>query len=54
SAVCMMTHTPARLFGIKERGLLKAGYRADLAIFDEDIHVSATVLGGEIIYTQES
>ena len=54
SAVCMMTATPARLFGIKERGILKVGYRADLAIFDSDINVSATVLGGEIIYKQEN
>lgn len=53
SAVCMMTATPARLFGIKERGVLKAGYRGDLAIFDENIRVDATVLGGEFIYQKE-
>ena len=53
SAVCMMTATPARLFGIKERGVLKPGYRADLAIFDQDINVEATVLGGEFIHQKE-
>ena len=54
SAVAMMTSTPARLFGIKERGVLKAGYRGDLAIFDEDINVRATVLSGNTIYEKES
>lgn len=52
SAVRMMTETPARLFGIKERGILRAGFRADLAIFDEEIQVLSTVRGGEIIYGQ--
>lgn len=50
SAVCMMTATPARLFGIRERGLLIPGYRADLAIFDENIHIRATVRDGHEIY----
>jgi N-acetylglucosamine-6-phosphate deacetylase len=54
SAVAMMTSTPARLFGIKERGVLKEGYRGDLAIFDEDINVVSTVLGGNTIYEKEN
>ncbi len=53
SAVAMMTATPARLFGIKERGVLKVGYRGDLAIFDDDINVISTVLGGNAIYQKE-
>lgn len=54
SAVCMMTHTPARLFGIKDRGLLCEGYRADLAVFDQDIQILATVRDGEPIYRKGS
>lgn len=50
SAVRMMTETPARLFGIRERGILRSGFRADLAIFDEDVHILATVRDGEMIY----
>ncbi len=53
SAVCMMTATPARLFGIRERGMLQPGYRADLAVFDDDIQIVATVLGGEPIYQKK-
>lgn len=49
-AVRMMTRTPVRLFGIRGRGLLKAGMRADLAVFDEAIRVEATVSGGSIIF----
>ncbi len=52
SAVRMMTATPAELFGIKCRGFLREGYLADFAIFDENIHVTATVRGGETIYEE--
>ena len=52
SAVRMMTATPAELFGIKKRGFLREGYLADLAIFDENIRVFATVRGGETIYEE--
>lgn len=51
SAVCMMTATPARLFGIRERGILRAGYRADLAIFEDDIRMLATVRDGQTIWS---
>ena len=33
-AVWRLTGQPARLFGIRERGALKAGYHADLLLFD--------------------
>ena len=52
SAVRMMTATPAELFGIKRRGFLREGYLADFAVFDENIHVTATVRGGETIYEE--
>lgn len=35
-AVCKMTYQPARTFAIKNRGLLKEGYWADVVIFDPD------------------
>ena len=49
-AVRMMTLTPARLFGIRKRGSLRPGMRADLAVFDGSIRMEATVSEGAIIY----
>lgn len=33
-AVCRLTSHPASVFGIRERGLLRPGYFADLLLFD--------------------
>jgi N-acyl-D-aspartate/D-glutamate deacylase len=33
-AVRMLTFDPARLWGFSDRGLLREGFRADLAVFD--------------------
>ena len=35
-AVHKLTHDVARIWGIKDRGLLKPGYAADLVLFDPD------------------
>jgi N-acyl-D-aspartate/D-glutamate deacylase len=39
-AVRLMTDIPARLFGMRNRGRLAAGYRADVVVFDPE-HVGA-------------
>jgi len=31
-----MTSMPAQLFGLRERGIVREGYRADLTLFDPD------------------
>jgi N-acyl-D-amino-acid deacylase len=36
AAINKMTARPAALLGIKDRGILKAGYAADLVVFDPD------------------
>lgn len=50
NAVRMMTSTPARLFGIRGRGYLRPGLRADLAVFDQNIQMEATVCEGAVVF----
>jgi len=38
-AVYMMTKVPAEIMGLKNKGLLKEGYDADIVVFDDDISI---------------
>ncbi|HDI11393.1 MAG TPA: N-acetylglucosamine-6-phosphate deacetylase [Candidatus Acetothermia bacterium] len=50
-AVRCASLNPARLLGIDDRkGSLEVGKDADLVIFDEDLTVHYTILGGEVVY----
>ncbi len=49
-AVTMAALTPARIMGFDSKGKLEAGYDADIILFDEDINVSCTIVGGKIVY----
>jgi len=54
-AVRMMTATPARIMGIdQQKGALVAGRDADLVLFDANIHISKTIIGGQVIYSREA
>ncbi len=47
-AVQMITQTPARILGVTDRkGSLAPGQDADIAIFDDDLSVWRTLIGGE-------
>lgn len=52
-AVKMATATPARIMGFVDRGVLKAGNRADLVLFDEEITIRRTIVGGKTVYAQK-
>jgi N-acetylglucosamine-6-phosphate deacetylase len=46
-AVKMASTTPAEIIGLKNKGLIKEGYAADLVIFDEDINIKHVYIAGE-------
>ena len=47
----MITTTPARIMGIdKTKGSLAKGKDADVVIFDEDINVKVTMVGGKVVH----
>ena len=45
------SHSAARIFGLKDRGLIGPGWRADIALLDslEDCRVSDVVTGGRLV-----
>jgi N-acetylglucosamine-6-phosphate deacetylase len=50
-AVRMMTLTPARIMKIdQQKGSIREGKDADFVIFDDHIHVSHTIIEGNVIY----
>lgn len=67
-AVRKMTGLPAKVYGLKNTGLLKSGYRADITIFDPDAiwdnatfadpeqlsdGIAAVYVGGELAYSEK-
>ncbi len=54
NAVKMATATPARILKLSDRGHLREGLRADIVIFDPDIHVQLTMVGGKPVYSARS
>lgn len=47
--VKMMTETPAKILGLKNKGQIEKGYDADIVIFDKDLVVNTVILGGKIV-----
>ncbi len=51
-ALATLTTTPARAIGVDgERGRIERGYVADLVLLSPDLHVSATIAEGEVVYS---
>ncbi|NII28469.1 N-acetylglucosamine-6-phosphate deacetylase [Pseudoflavitalea sp. X16] len=54
-AVQMITATPARILGIhQQKGTLAGGMDADITICDEQFHVKAVMVMGDILYREKS
>ena len=51
-AVKMASETPAKILGIHNLGKIEAGYIADIVIFDENIDVKKTIVGGTEIFSK--
>jgi len=47
TAINACTINPMKLFNINNKGLIKQGYKADLAIFDDDYNVITTYIDGK-------
>jgi len=47
----MASETPARIMKMEKKGVLKKGNDADIVIFDENVHIAAAIVIGEIVYT---
>jgi len=52
-AILMMSTTPARIMGIEQKkGSLITGKDADIVIFNEDIQIQKTIIGGKQVYNK--
>jgi N-acetylglucosamine-6-phosphate deacetylase len=52
-AVQMASATPATLLGLRDRGSLEVGQRADVVVFDRNFHVRLTMVGGRVVYQRD-
>lgn len=49
-AVRMASQTPAEIMGLKNKGVLRKGYDADIVLFDSDIQIIATIVNGKVVF----
>ena len=49
-AVQMASQTPADILSLAGKGQIKEGFDADIVIFDKDIHIMKTIVGGKVVY----
>ena len=49
-AVMMASETPAKIVGLTDRGTLDLGKRADIVLFDENLQITRTIVGGQTVY----
>lgn len=49
-AIALASKNPAQLLGLSQKGILQEAMDADLIVFDEEIMVSATFVGGQLVH----
>ncbi|MDK2806711.1 MAG: N-acetylglucosamine-6-phosphate deacetylase [Thermoanaerobacterium sp.] len=53
-SVALASYNSAKVIGVHDRkGLIKEGYDADIVIFDDDINIKKTIVGGKIVYEKK-
>ncbi|MER3438275.1 MAG: N-acetylglucosamine-6-phosphate deacetylase [Chloroflexota bacterium] len=52
-ALRMASEIPARLLGRSDLGRIAVGATADLTLFDRDLRVVATIVGGQVVYQRK-
>ncbi|AFK85049.1 MULTISPECIES: N-acetylglucosamine-6-phosphate deacetylase [Thermoanaerobacterium] len=53
-SVALASYNSAKVIGIDyKKGLIKEGYDADIIIFDENIEIKKTIVGGKIVYEKK-
>lgn len=53
--ITMATRTPARIMGVGDRkGSIEVGKDADIVVFDENINVHTTLVGGRIVFSKNN
>ncbi len=53
-AIESATATPARIIGLRSKGVLAEGYDADLVLLDDNLQVVLTIVGGQVVYEHRS
>lgn len=50
AALRMASEVPARVLELRDRGRIAPGFAADLTLFDQDLEVMMTIVGGAVVY----